>query len=340
MTFYEDSEEMSAFFDHPEEQPTVSVVIPLYNKGKYIERALSSVFAQTQPPLEIIVVDDGSIDDGPERVLKFNASKIILIQQKNKGPGAARNVGLALAKGEYIAFLDADDEWTPFFLEKGLALLEDKTINASVVSTGFIRYPNKRKNIDEVAELHSGAYEVGAETDVSLVRKLIIFMWTCSTIMKTDVARRWRGFFDQYKCCIGEDTYLFLKLILNEKVAIITEPYAIYHTEASDLYGGGEKRDFTLAPFMIDPSEIFACCPPTKQNILQELLAIKALDEARCFALKGQGEKAKRLLSRFCKNFQADRIHVLGVRLLAELAPILPTVRRLKRYINSAIEWK
>jgi glycosyltransferase involved in cell wall biosynthesis len=59
---------------------SASVVIPLYNKGKYIERALCSVLSQTYPPLEIIIVDDGSSDDGPERVLNFNNSKITLIR--------------------------------------------------------------------------------------------------------------------------------------------------------------------------------------------------------------------------------------------------------------------
>ena len=101
----------------PRPPPTVSAVIPLYNKGPYIERALRSALAQTLPLREIIVVDDGSTDDGPDRALRLaqNSTNIKLVRQPNRGPGAARNAGLALAKGKYTAFLDADDEWLPVY---------------------------------------------------------------------------------------------------------------------------------------------------------------------------------------------------------------------------------
>ena len=69
----------------------------------------------------------------------------------------------------------------------------------------------------------SGVYEVNAETDVMLLRKLIVFITTCFTIMRTDVARKWGGFYDDYKCLRGEDTHLFLKLIFNEIIGIIPE---------------------------------------------------------------------------------------------------------------------
>ncbi|MFN3301364.1 MAG: glycosyltransferase family 2 protein, partial [Sediminibacterium sp.] len=155
-------------------KPTVSVVIPLYNKGKYIERAISSVLAQTYPPLEIIVVDDGSTDNGPERVLKFNDPRIILIRQENRGPGAARNTGLARAKGKYIAFLDADDEWLPNFLKTGLLMLEDEKANVAAVWTGYIRYPKMKRNNVGIEEI-KGVYEIKKETDVTLVYKILNF---------------------------------------------------------------------------------------------------------------------------------------------------------------------
>ena len=90
--------------------PTVSVIIPLYNKGKYISRALESVFNQTYTDYEVIVVDDGSTDDGCEVVRRFSDKRLRLIQQTNKGPGAARNTGLRESCGKLLAFLDADDE--------------------------------------------------------------------------------------------------------------------------------------------------------------------------------------------------------------------------------------
>lgn len=94
-----------------------SIVVPLYNKGKEIRRALNSVLNQTYTGYEIIVVDDGSTDNGPEVVRQFSDEKIRLISQTNGGASVARNRGIAEAVYEYISFLDADDEWKPDYLE-------------------------------------------------------------------------------------------------------------------------------------------------------------------------------------------------------------------------------
>lgn len=102
----------------------VSVIIPLYNKAPYIERALRSVLSQTVLPEEVIVVDDGSTDGGGEIVLSFREPFIKLVRQENRGVSGARNKGLALAQGDLIAFLDADDVWKPRFLEVILRLRE------------------------------------------------------------------------------------------------------------------------------------------------------------------------------------------------------------------------
>src|SRR5947209_3795753 len=102
----------------------VSVIIPLYNKAPYVRRTLDSVRAQTFADYEVIVVDDGSTDGGAAVVEGFGDPRFRLIAQPNAGPGAARNRGLAEAGGEFVAFLDADDEWLPTFLERSLALLD------------------------------------------------------------------------------------------------------------------------------------------------------------------------------------------------------------------------
>lgn len=102
---------------------TVSVIIPAYNSGEYIGRALDSVFAQSCPADEIIVVDDGSTDDTGEVVGKFG-DKVKYIRQENAGASAARNTGITQASSEWIAFLDADDEWLGDNLKEQAALLE------------------------------------------------------------------------------------------------------------------------------------------------------------------------------------------------------------------------
>ena len=89
---------------------SISVVIPAYNAGKHIARAIDSVLAQTQPPCEIIVVDDGSTDDTAQVVASYRP-KVTYIYQDNAGASVARNTGIQAAAGQWIAFLDADDEW-------------------------------------------------------------------------------------------------------------------------------------------------------------------------------------------------------------------------------------
>jgi glycosyltransferase involved in cell wall biosynthesis len=102
---------------------TISVIIPTYNYARYLRDAIDSVLAQTVAPLEIIVVDDGSTDDTPQ-VLAAYGEKIRAIHQSNLGVAAARNTGLAAARGECIAFLDSDDLWLPRKLELQIARLE------------------------------------------------------------------------------------------------------------------------------------------------------------------------------------------------------------------------
>ncbi len=101
-----------------QEIPYFTVVIPLYNKEKYIKRTLNSVLKQTFTNFEIVIVDDGSTDKSCEIVEAINDPRIRLIRQENGGPSKARNRGILEAKGEFIAFLDADDEWLPEKLEK------------------------------------------------------------------------------------------------------------------------------------------------------------------------------------------------------------------------------
>jgi hypothetical protein len=90
----------------------ISVVIPAYNAGRYLARAIDSVLAQSRPADEIIVVDDGSSDNTPDVAARY-AGRICFIRQGNAGASVARNTGIEAASGEWIAFLDADDEWLP-----------------------------------------------------------------------------------------------------------------------------------------------------------------------------------------------------------------------------------
>ncbi|MBI4494288.1 MAG: glycosyltransferase [Chloroflexi bacterium] len=103
--------------------PTISVVIPTYNRAKYLVQAVESVLGQTFRDFELIVVDDGSTDD-TAHVLAPYADRLSYVYQRNRREGAARNTGIRLARGDYVAFLDSDDLWLPGKLAQDLAAFQ------------------------------------------------------------------------------------------------------------------------------------------------------------------------------------------------------------------------
>ncbi len=120
-------------------KPAVSIIIPLYNKAPYIKRAVRSVLAQAEQEFEVIVVDDGSTDGGAAIVEHFADSRIRLITQENRGASAARNRGIQESGADLVAFLDADDEWCPTFLETVLDLCR-RYPEAGVYATAYTIY--------------------------------------------------------------------------------------------------------------------------------------------------------------------------------------------------------
>lgn len=104
----------------------LSIIIPVFNKSKLINRCLDSIFSQTtQYTYEVILVDDGSTDDSVELIKARKENSIILYEQQNAGPSVARNKGVELSHGKYCAYLDADDYWEDGFIEKTVSFLEE-----------------------------------------------------------------------------------------------------------------------------------------------------------------------------------------------------------------------
>ena len=137
-------------------QPTkglVSVVVPLYNGTASICRCLNSILSQTYERVEILVVDDGSTDNSLE-VIAHYGNKIILLQQENRGPAAARNLGIKEGTGEFLTFLDSDDYWLPTFLAKSIAVLSNlPQVIAVSTSTKAVHWSNKTTTIP--SDIHS-----------------------------------------------------------------------------------------------------------------------------------------------------------------------------------------
>ena len=161
--------------------PFFSVIIPAYNAAHLIVDALSSVFAQTIDSYEIIVVNDGSHDTAQlERELEPYLADIIYVKRPNGGPGAARNSGIVAAKGDYIAFLDSDDQWVPTHLAEMRAVLERDTTLDLVYGDAM--------NFGELAE--EGTTTMSANPSEGLATFESLVLCKCTVVGSTVVARR------------------------------------------------------------------------------------------------------------------------------------------------------
>ena len=285
----------------------VSIIIPLYNKAPYVRRALDSIAAQTFADFEAIVVDDGSTDGGAALAADYPDPRFRLVRQSNAGPGAARNAGVAQARGEFVAFLDADDEWLPTYLYESVRLLESFWPEVASVTCGYIEHPlgASMESMWRKRGLTDGAQRVHPDTDPALVVNMLAYMSPCSTLTRAEVIRKWGGFYDREKCAFGEDAFLWLKVLLNETVAFNLEPLVQFHREASGL-SKNLNGSRPVEPFLEDASEIESACPAALRDLLSQVLAIRAAKTACVLGYWGHWREARSILHRFtgAKNWR------------------------------------
>lgn len=279
----------------------VSVVIPLYNKAEYIARTMQSVLMQTYRNIEVIVVDDGSFDGGAQIIHNFHDSRIKVIRQDNAGPAAARNRGLAAAKGEYIVFMDADDEWMSDFLRHTVSILNNSNHDVAAVSTNYVKCPERTSAwpMWQRRGLCEGEHRLTQSTAPLAAVNLMAFMSPWNTLLRTQEVRWQGGFYSHGKCLYGEDSYLWLKILLNHTVYVSSETLAVYHTEASSL-ATHRRTQRPIEPLLINPGELRTNCPPNMSPLLDGILAVRAARTALMLSYFGKWRQGRDLLNRFC----------------------------------------
>jgi glycosyltransferase involved in cell wall biosynthesis len=169
-------------------QALVSVIIPSYNSAAYLRLALQSVLRQSYTSLQAIVVDDGSTDASQQVIHQLADPRLLYVHQNNRGVAAARNTGIRLAQGEYLAFLDADDEWDPAFLDECVSVIRRKGRAISGAYTSYVY-------VDDAGSVlpQPGAPVVpGRDLYAQLVRENILLIH--SVVLRSDVARAVGGF--------------------------------------------------------------------------------------------------------------------------------------------------
>lgn len=216
-----------------------SVIIPLYNKGPYIEKALRSVFAQTYTDYEIIVVDDGSKDDSAtisERVLAESAAPYQLIRQENAGVSMARNNGVARSHGDYLCFLDADDWWDPAFLEEMSKLIVEFP-DAGIYGTSYT-IVNETKHKTRVAPIGvEPGFEKGYINYCQVYAKTLAMPLTSiSVAIPKAIFHEAEGFPKGIK--LGEDFLLWIRIALKCKISFLNKPLAYYNQDSNPAWRG------------------------------------------------------------------------------------------------------
>ena len=218
----------------------ISVVIPLYNKEKQIENTLQTVFNQTFQDFEIIIVNDGSTDRSLEIVQQFTEDRITIINQENQGVSAARNRGIQEAKYEYLALLDADDEWSPDYLQTQVDLIYKYTQCDVFVcayqfksSNGEIKDPILNKLlIEENCGILTNYFEVAFCSHPPIT--------SISIVVSKKAMCRIGGF----PCGViaGEDLLTWAKLALYYKIAYCKIPKVFFCHSESENYQEAPSR--------------------------------------------------------------------------------------------------
>jgi glycosyltransferase involved in cell wall biosynthesis len=280
--------------------PAVSVIVPLYNKARYIERALVSISAQTFTDLEIIVVDDGSTDNGGDVASRHKDARVRVVRQENQGPGAARNRGIMLSGSPLIAFLDADDEWMPTYLEQGIEAMARAGTDVAAHTCAYIDEPAGKNSARLWLNrgFAAGIHRISADTPATTLLHRVAFMSPCTTMVRAEVVRRLGGFYSTDACRYAEDAHLWLRVLLREPVSFSLEPHVRIYRDASHL-SAATRVPRPLEPFLAHPEAIRAICPRELSSLLNQFLAIRAFKTACAWAYWGQWRAARELMSTF-----------------------------------------
>lgn len=269
--------------DENKTYPLVSIIIPTYNRANLLKRAIESVISQTYKNLEIIVVDDGSTDNTEQIVKECQDSRIQYIRHsKNRGLSAAKNTGIKNSKGDFIAFLDSDDEYLPEKVEKSIEVFKKAPENIGIVCSNFWRIEGEKKKI--------------------AVSKRTPFLYF--GVFRKEVFEK-IGFFDE-ELEIYEDLDFGTRLICKFSSYFIDEPLAIYHiTKGSLSFSSNIERLIEIKKLILERYEVDL--KKSRWRLAHRKLARINYYLAKDFYCTGQIKKAR---GYFLKAFLAYPVKV------------------------------
>jgi glycosyltransferase involved in cell wall biosynthesis len=300
----------------------VSVIIPVFNRDKILNRSVESVLRQDYTNYELIIVDDGSTDHTKEIVEEYmrRDPRIKLFNNTNaKGPAGARNTGLQKATGEYVAFLDSDDEWIPSHLSDSIIIMETKEVEACIglwdeKSPEGERYPrwtegeNKKKLEKLLNDLKPECMDKYVLFDSRFVEYLILSRFYCYSI-NTLVFKKEKlnkcGFFNE-DLRASEDVDFTLRLFDISKVCLIRTCQFIYHQGTDNLYYFMDRKKLELKEIVNNKELIL-------RMVYCDLHKIKMFKLRKNFVLESKTIKNKKKCRKECDYRIAKKYFTLGV---------------------------
>lgn len=288
--------------------PKASVIITLYNKSPYIKRAIESVQNQTVRDIEIIVVNDGSTDNGPDIVENIEDKRIFLINQKNQGGASAANRGVKESSSKFITFLDADDEWTISHLET-LLRLREKFPEAGACTQTYLTCKNGKKFIkNKYKNIPPAPWEGILPNYFKSEIEGTHPVATGVVGIPKDIFLEMSGFDEN--AYWGTDLNLWAKIAIKHPIAFSWNVGAIYHKDAANRLFSN-LQPIRYHPMIINgkkaiknneiPSKIL---PYFKEYIAQKEIQIAARN-----ILAGDMDTAKKMIDEVeTKRFYFDKL--------------------------------
>jgi glycosyltransferase involved in cell wall biosynthesis len=267
--------------------PKVSVIIPCYNQGEYIDEAVDSVLSQTFHDIEIIIVNDGSTDGFTNEKLKnYNKPNSKVIYTANLGLSAARNNGIRISKGKYILPLDADDKIAISYIDKAVSIL-DNEIEIGVVTPNQVIFFGAKNGLE------GNAREGGTELFIGHFNNQV----SCSVFRK--VAWQTCGGYDESMRDGFEDWEFWLRLTnTGLKIATIKEPLFFYRIKKESMWTSCERIKPRLIKYMVEKNMAIY------QKYITEAIVSR---EEVILELRTQIQNQKNLLEKYDKQIQSGR---------------------------------
>lgn len=300
--------------------PFFSVVIPVYNKAKYLEKTLKSVLVQVFNDYELIIIDDGSTDESAEIIKSFDNDKMKIFYQENTGVSAARNLGIDKSTGKYIAFLDADDLWFPNHLEELRQLILDFPKCGMYCNRYKIK--TNATHFQEISFRGINATFRGVVENYFYSNKPFRIPTASSLTISTKLLVTFGGF-DKNKSN-GEDVELWTKIALQSPVVISNQVTVIYNFQ----------NPSSLSKQPVNPNEImdFEQFEEEEKNnlFLKEFLDLHRFFYAIQFKTAGNSKKAKLLFEEIDK----EKIGAINIFLFSLPRFALQILYKIKRKLK------